>query len=120
MAEIESQNPDVLLLTSGQGLWTVRESVMKFAVKHRLPTVVDFPWPGIEPPPLFVYAPELVALWRAALSYVVRILNDGERPGDLPIQQPAKFELAISLRAAKAIGMTLPRSLLLRADKVIE
>lgn len=120
MTEIEAQRPDALLLTSGQGLWTVRESVMKFAVKNRLPTVVDFPWAGIEPPPLLVYAPETLALWRPALTYVVRILRDGAKPGDLPIQQPAKFELAVNLRTAKAIGLTLPRSLLLRADRVIE
>jgi len=120
MAEVEAKAPEALLLTSGQGLWTVRESVMKFAVKHRLPTMVDFVWAGIEPPPLLSYAPELQALWRPALSYVVRILRDGANPADLPIQQPSKFELVINLRAAKAIGLTLPQSFLLRADRVIE
>lgn len=120
MADIEARKPDALLLTSGQGLWTVRESVMKFAVDKRLPTVVDFPWAGIEPSPMLVYAPEIGALWRPALGYVVRILRDGARPGDLPILQPARFELAVDLRTARAIGLALPASLLLRADRVIE
>jgi putative ABC transport system substrate-binding protein len=120
LAQIEGQRPEALLLTSGQGVWTVRDIAMKFALKHRLPTVADFWWEGIEFPPLLVYAPDFPTLWRPALSYVVRILRDGEKPGELPIQQPAKFELGVSLKTAKAIGLELPRSLLLRADKVIE
>jgi putative ABC transport system substrate-binding protein len=98
----------------------VRQSLSAFAIRNRLPTICDFWWVGIEPQPLLVYAPEVAALWRSALSYAVRILRDGARPGDLPIQQPARFELAVNLKTARAIGLALPASLLVRADKVIE
>jgi len=120
LAEIEAWKPEALVLTSGQGAWTVREKLSGLAVRLRVPSVSDFPWLGIEPQPLLIYAPEVVALWRAALTYAVRILRDGVRPGDLPIQQPAKFELEVNLKTAKAIGLTVPQSMLLRADRVIE
>jgi putative ABC transport system substrate-binding protein len=120
LAEIEARKPEALLLTSGQGTWTVREKLSGFALRHRLPSVCDFWWDDIEPQPLLIYAPEVMALWGAALSYAVRILRDGARPGDLPIQQPARFELAVNLKTARALDLAIPQSLLLRADRVIE
>jgi putative ABC transport system substrate-binding protein len=120
LAEIEAWKPEALVLTSGQGAWTVREKLSGLAVRLRVPSVSDFPWLGIEPQPLLIYAPEVVALWRAALTYAVRILRDGARPGDQPIQQPARFELEVNLKTARAIGLTVPQALLLRADRVIQ
>lgn len=120
LAEIESWKPEALMLTSGQGAWTVREKLSGLAVRLRVPSVSDFPWLGIEPQPLLTYAPEVLSLWRSAIAYAVRILRDGARPGELPIQQPAKFELEVNLKTAKAIGLTVPQSLLLRADRVIQ
>jgi putative tryptophan/tyrosine transport system substrate-binding protein len=68
---------------------------------------------------LFAYAPSFTEGYRKAASYVDRILK-GANPGDLPIEQPTKFEFVLNLKTAKAFGLTIPQSVLLRADQVIE
>jgi putative ABC transport system substrate-binding protein len=68
---------------------------------------------------LLSYAPDLVDNWRRAASYVDRILR-GEKPGDLPVQFPTKFEMVVNRKTAKALGLAIPASMMLRADEVIE
>jgi putative tryptophan/tyrosine transport system substrate-binding protein len=95
-----------------------RELIIEEAARHRLPTMYgwrDFVAEG----GLMSYGPDVRALVRAAAGYVVRILH-GERPGDLPVQQPDTLELVVNLRTAKALGLAMPPTILARADEVIE
>lgn len=117
---VAAEGVQALLLTSGSPMQPHRELVTKFAIARRLPTISDFDWPGIDPQPLLRYAPLPESLLRQATVYVRRILADGVEPGELPIQRPAKFELEINMRTARAFGLELPSSLVLRADKIVE
>ena len=93
-----------------------RDLVVALAAKYRLPAVYQsHSFPGA----LLAYAPNLIDQFRRAASYVDRILK-GEKPGDLPVQAPTKYDLTINLKTAKALGLTVPQSLLARADAVIE
>ena len=95
-----------------------RKQVVELAVKHHLPAMYgfrEFPEAG----GLMSYGPDLSDLYRRAAGYIDRILK-GAKPGDLPIELPTKFDLVINLKTAKALGLTIPPSLLLRADQVIE
>lgn len=95
-----------------------RERIAKLASDVRLPAV--YPWKeGAASGGLLSYGSDIVDLARSAASYVDRILR-GESPGALPVQQPIKFELVVNLRAANALGLTIPPSLFARADEVIE
>ena len=90
----------------------------KLAERHRLPTTSIFPHytdAGL----LMSYGPNLYGLFSQAATYVDRILK-GARPGELPVQRPARFEMVINVKTARALGLTIPKSLLLRADRVID
>jgi len=92
--------------------------ILDFALQNRLPTVSG-PRAFIEAGGLAAYGPHFPDLCRRSATYVSKILN-GAKPGDLPVEQATKFELGINVKTAKALGLTIPPSLLLRADQVIE
>jgi putative tryptophan/tyrosine transport system substrate-binding protein len=94
-----------------------RIQIAAFALRHRLPAVAGVP-EAAEAGALMAYGPSRIDLYRRAAAFVDKILK-GANPGDLPIEQPTKFEFVINLKTAKALGLTIPQSLLLRADQVI-
>ena len=95
-----------------------RQRIAELALKHRLPTMHG-PSEYVEAGGLLSYAPSYPDLFRRAAVYVDKILK-GAKPGDLPIEQPTRFELVINLKTAKALGVAIPQAVLIRADRVIE
>ncbi len=95
-----------------------RDLIIATAAKHQLPAVYEYRY-FVTGGGLISYGADAVDLYRRAAAYVDRILR-GEKPGDLPVQAPTKFELAINLKAAKALGLTVPPTLFARADELIE
>jgi len=94
-----------------------RNPILGFAAKNHLPAI--YPWREyVDDGGLMSYGPKLSDLYRRAATYVDKILK-GTKPADLPVEQPTKFELIINLKAAKQIGLTIPSSVLYRADKII-
>jgi ABC-type uncharacterized transport system substrate-binding protein len=92
--------------------------IVNLAAKHRLPAIYSLRV-FMDTGGLMSYGPSLADLWGRAAIYVDKILK-GAKPADLPVEQPTKFELVINLKTAKALGLTIPQSLLLRADQLIE
>ncbi|MBI4489224.1 MAG: ABC transporter substrate-binding protein, partial [Deltaproteobacteria bacterium] len=109
---------DAVLALAGRGLFSHRTQVVDLAAKSRLPAT--YPQSEyVEDGGLMSYGTNVADLYRRAATYVDKILK-GAKPADLPVEQPTKFDLVINLKAAKQIGLTIPPSVLYRADKVIK
>jgi putative ABC transport system substrate-binding protein len=107
------------LIVTASGLALVhRELIISLATQHRLPAVYPYRY-FVTSGGLICYGPDQVDQYRRAAGYVDRILK-GEKPSDLPVQAPTKYELVINLRTAKAIGLDVPPAVLVRADEVLE
>ncbi len=106
-----------LVVTVG-GTAVYRDLIIAGAARHRLPAIYPYPY-FVREGGLISYGPDTVAPYVHAAGYVDRIFR-GEKPADLPVQAPTQFHLATNLKAAKALGLTIPPSLLARADEVIE
>jgi putative ABC transport system substrate-binding protein len=114
-----AQSPNSgLIVTGGPFAALHRDVIIKVAARHRLPAVYNFRF-FVASGGLISYGSDPVDQYRRAAGYVDRILK-GEKPADLPVQAPTKYELVINLKTAKALGLEVPPALLARADEVIE
>ena len=118
LAEVARKRPDALVVLSDPMFTRNGRRLVEVVARHRLPSMWE--WRDfVDDGGLMSYGPRLDDLIRRAAVYVDKILK-GAKPGDLPIEQPTKYELVINLKTAKALGLTIPPSLLQRADQVIE
>ena len=117
-AALVRERPGALLVLADRLFLHHRARIMDFAAQHRLPGVHAYR-ELVEAGGLMSFGPSYAGMHRRAAYFVDRILK-GAKPGDLPVERPARFELIINLKAAKVLGLTIPPSLLLRADEVIE
>jgi putative ABC transport system substrate-binding protein len=115
---ITQQPPEALVIMSDAALYDLREPISALALKYRLPAIAYVP-EFTDAGTLMSYGPPRQAMYRYAAVYVKKILT-GVKPADLPVEQPTQVELSINLRTAKALGITIPDTVLARADRVIE
>ncbi len=114
----ERQRADGVIVAADGLLAVNRKLIAELAAKHALPAIYqsrEF----VEAGGLIAFGPSYPDLYRRAAGYIDKILK-GANPGDLPIQQPTKFELLVNAKAARALGLTIPQALLLRADEIIQ
>ena len=117
-SDITQANAQALYVIDDPFFFANRTTLLKLALTAGLPTIHELArWP--EAGALMSYGPALSDLFRRAALYVARILK-GIKPADLPVEQPTKFELVFNLKTAKALGLTVPPTLLVLADEVIE
>jgi putative ABC transport system substrate-binding protein len=117
-AAIVKERPGALLVLADRIFLHNRARIVDFEAKHRLPGVYAYR-ELVEAGGLMSFGPSYPGMHRRAAYYVDKILK-GSKPADLPVEQPTKFELVINVKSAKALGLTMPESILLRADQVIE
>jgi putative tryptophan/tyrosine transport system substrate-binding protein len=117
-AALNKERPDGLYLTSSVLMNANQERITRFATRSRLPSIYPYR-EAVDVGGLIYYGADLADSYRRVAYYVDKILK-GANPADLPVEQPAKFDLVINLKTAKQIGVTIPQSVLARADKVIK
>jgi ABC-type uncharacterized transport system substrate-binding protein len=117
-AQARKNRAEALIVLSSASFYSHRAQLVALAAKQRLPTIYHQNEFVVGSGGLMSYGPDFHDLFRRAAGYVDKILR-GAKPGDLPVEQPTKFELVINLRTAKALGLTIPEPLLQRADQVI-
>jgi putative ABC transport system substrate-binding protein len=116
-ASVLKGRAEALVVGPGQFLFNHQRRVVEFATKNRLPSIYAWKDP-VSAGGLIAYGVNIPQVYRRAAHYVDRILR-GTKPGDLPVEQPTKFDLVVNLKTATALGLAIPQSLLLRADEVI-
>jgi putative ABC transport system substrate-binding protein len=117
-AEMARRHVEALVVPTDVIFNRDRRRIIELAIRHRVPTIHEWR-ESAEEGALIAYGPTLEEVGARAASFVDRILK-GAKPADLPVEQPTKFELVVNLKTAKALGVTIPQSILLRADEVIE
>ena len=117
-ATIKEARPNGLIVLPDRLLLAYRASIVQFMAKNRLPGMFPFR-EFVQEGGLMAYGPDYTDMFRRAATYVDKILK-GAKPADLPIEQPTKFELVINLKTAKALALTIPQTVILQADLVIE
>jgi putative ABC transport system substrate-binding protein len=115
---IGQDGSQMLLVLSGPTFATQRQHIADLAIQYRLPTMFTFPY-YVEAGGLMSYGIDGLPIFRRAAAFVAKLLR-GAQPADLPVEQPTNFEFSLNLKTAKAIGVSIPTSILLRADEVIE
>lgn len=117
-AAMQRERVQALIVQRNTFSFENRERIVALAAQHRMPTLYGSrDLLGMDG--LMSYGPNLPAMYRHAAYYVDRIFK-GAKPADLPVEQPTKFEMAINLKTARALGLTIPQSLILQADEVIK
>jgi putative ABC transport system substrate-binding protein len=117
-AAMTKEGAGALLILRDPLFFLQRTRIAELAAKHRLPAMA-YTSELVEAGLLMAYGPDQRDIWRRSATFVDKILK-GAKPADLPVEQPTEFELVINLKTAKALGLTIPPSVLARADQVIE
>ena len=117
-AALSADRASAVIVFDDPVLWSHRTQIVAVAAKRRLPVMYGYR-EYVDEGGLLSYGPDRIDLYKRTARYVDKILK-GAKPGELPVEQPTRFELVVNRRAAKALGVTIPEDLLLRADKVIE
>jgi putative ABC transport system substrate-binding protein len=117
LSALAQRRSEAFIVADDSMLRTYGRTIAELAATRRVPSIGDREY--VQDGGLLAYAVNRPQVWRRAATFVDKILK-GAKPADLPVEQPTKFELVVNLKTAKALGLTIPQTLLLRADQIIE